>query len=42
MSVKGQIKEVACFIKKEANEHSNTAEGQQKAAEGRIEDTGAG
>jgi hypothetical protein len=36
MSVKGQMKEAAGFIKEEANEHSQTVEGQQKAAEGRA------
>jgi hypothetical protein len=35
MSIKGQAKEAAGFIKEEANEHGKTAESQQKAQEGR-------
>jgi hypothetical protein len=35
MSIKGQIKEAAGFIKEEANEHGKSAESQQKAKEGR-------
>lgn len=36
MSVKGNIKEAAGFIKEEMNEHKNTPEAQKKAAEGRA------
>ena len=36
MSIKGQIKEAAGFAKEEAYEHSKTAQGQQKAQEGRA------
>lgn len=35
MSVKGQIKEAAGFMKEEAYEHGKSAESQQKAQEGR-------
>lgn len=35
MSVKGQIKEAAGFVKEEANEHGRSEESQQKAQEGR-------
>lgn len=35
MSVKGQIKEAAGFVKEEANEHGKTPEANQKAREGR-------
>jgi len=35
MSIKGQAKEAAGFVKEEMNEHSKTLEGQRKAAEGR-------
>ena len=35
MSIKGQAKEAAGYVKEEMNEHSKTAEGQHKAAEGR-------
>ena len=35
MSVKGQIKEAAGFIKEEAYEHGTDAESKQKAQEGR-------
>ncbi len=35
MSVKGQAKEAAGFIKEEMNEHGKSAESQKKAAEGR-------
>ena len=35
MSVNGQIKEAAGFIKEEAYEHGKSAESQQKAQEGR-------
>jgi hypothetical protein len=35
MSVKGEIKEAAGFVKEEAFEHSKTAAGQKKAQEGR-------
>jgi hypothetical protein len=35
MSVKGQIKEAAGFIKEEANEHGKSADSKIKAAEGR-------
>jgi hypothetical protein len=45
MSVKGQIKEAAGFVKEEANEHGKSPESQNKAAagrelrnEGRVED----
>jgi len=45
MSVKGQIKEAAGYVKEEMNEHGKTPEAQRKAAagrelrnEGRIED----
>ena len=35
MSVKGQIKEAAGFVKEEMNEHGKSAESQAKAQEGR-------
>ncbi len=35
MSVKGQIKEAAGFIKEETHEHGKSAESQKKAQEGR-------
>ena len=35
MSVKGQIKEAAGYVKEEMNEHGKTPEAQRKAAEGR-------
>jgi hypothetical protein len=35
MSIKGQIKEAAGFVKEEANEHGKSPESQKKAAEGR-------
>jgi hypothetical protein len=35
MSVKGHIKEAACFAKEEANEHGKSAKSQKKAQEGR-------
>ena len=35
MSIKGQAKEAAGFIKEEAYEHGKSAESQQKAQEGR-------
>ena len=35
MSVKGQIKEAAGFVKEETFEHGKSAESQQKAQEGR-------
>jgi len=35
MSVKGEIKEAAGFIKEEANEHGKSAESKAKAQEGR-------
>jgi hypothetical protein len=35
MSVKGEIKEAAGFIKEEAHEHGKSAESQKKAREGR-------
>jgi len=35
MSVKGEIKEGAGFVKEEANEHDKSPEGQKKAQEGR-------
>jgi hypothetical protein len=35
MSIKGQIKEAAGFVKEEANEHGTSPGSQQKAAEGR-------
>jgi hypothetical protein len=35
MSVKGEIKEAAGFIKEEAFEHGKSAESQKKAQEGR-------
>lgn len=35
MSVKGQIKEAAGFVKEEAFEHGNSAESKRKAQEGR-------
>jgi hypothetical protein len=35
MSVKGEIKEAAGFIKEEAHEHGKTPESKQKAQEGR-------
>ena len=36
MSVKGQIKEAAGYVKEEAYEHGKSAESQQKAQEGRY------
>lgn len=36
MSIKGQVKEAAGFIKEEAYEHGKSAESQQKAEEGRA------
>ena len=36
MSVKGQIKEAAGYVKEEANEHGTSAESQRKAQEGRA------
>jgi len=38
MSVKGQIKEAAGYVKEKANEHGTSAESQRKAQEGRVED----
>ena len=38
MSVKGQIKEGAGFVKEEANEHGKSPESQRKAQEGRRAD----
>jgi hypothetical protein len=35
MSVKGEIKEAAGFVKEEAHEHGKTAESKAKAQEGR-------
>ena len=35
MSVKGEMKEAAGFVKEEMNEHRNSPEGQKKAQEGR-------
>jgi hypothetical protein len=35
MSVKGQVKEAAGFVKEEMNEHGTSAESQRKAQEGR-------
>ena len=35
MSVKGEIKEAAGFVKEEANEHGKSPENKQKAQEGR-------
>ena len=35
MSVKGEIKEAAGFLKEEAYEHGKSAKSQQKAQEGR-------
>ena len=35
MSIKGQVKEAAGYIKEEANEHGTSAKSQQKAQEGR-------
>ena len=35
MSVKGQVKEAAGFVKEEMNEHDTSPEGQKKAQEGR-------
>ena len=35
MSVKGQVKEAAGFVKEEAYEHGKSAESQKKAQEGR-------
>ncbi len=35
MSVKGEIKEAAGFVKEEAYEHGQTAESKRKAQEGR-------
>jgi hypothetical protein len=35
MSVKGQIKEGAGYVKEEMNEHGKSAESQRKAQEGR-------
>jgi hypothetical protein len=36
MSIKGQAKEAAGFIKEEAYEHGKSADSQQKAQEGRA------
>jgi hypothetical protein len=36
MSVKGQVKEAAGYVKEETYEHGKTAESQQKAQEGRA------
>jgi hypothetical protein len=36
MSIKGQIKEAAGFIKEEAYEHGNSPEAKAKAEEGRA------
>jgi len=36
MSIKGNAKEAAGFIKEEMNEHGKTAESQRKAAQGRA------
>ena len=35
MSVKGEIKEAAGYVKEEANEHGKSPESQKKAQEGR-------
>lgn len=35
MSIKGEIKEAAGYVKEEAYEHGNSAKSQQKAQEGR-------
>lgn len=35
MSIKGQAKEAAGFVKEEINEHGKSAESRKKAAEGR-------
>ena len=35
MSIKGEIKEAAGFVKEEINEHGKSSEAQQKAQEGR-------
>ena len=35
MSVKGEIKEAAGFVKEEANEHGDSAKSKEKAQEGR-------
>ncbi|MBB5684900.1 hypothetical protein [Sphingobium boeckii] len=35
MSIKGEIKEAAGYLKEEANEHGKTPEAQKKAQEGR-------
>ena len=35
MSIKGEIKEAAGFVKEEANEHGKNTESKQKAQEGR-------
>ena len=35
MSIKGQAKEAAGFVKEEMNEHGKSADSQKKAAEGR-------
>jgi hypothetical protein len=35
MSIKGQAKEAAGFVKKEMNAHGKSAESQKKAVEGR-------
>jgi len=35
MSIKGQAKEAAGFVKEEMNEHGKSPESQKKAAEGR-------
>ena len=35
MSINGHAKEAAGYVKEEINEHSKTADGQRKAAEGR-------
>lgn len=37
MSIKGEIKEAAGFVKEEAFEHSKTPEGQAKADAGRAQ-----
>lgn len=36
MSVKGEIKEAAGYVKEETHEHGKSAESQQKAQEGRA------
>ncbi len=35
MSIKGEIKEAAGFVKEEANEHGKSRKSQEKAQEGR-------